>query len=182
MTQSHSAFAADFGEMLTERLKLLAFQQPSPVDEGKRYETSEHIPFLACAQSPEELEELLAAVGSFAFEAATKMETAAATLCPNLQVIEEDVAEHVRRYAVDYAREILTPTERYKEAVREKMPEGPPEGKLVTLNLAFAVFHNVFAYGISTTIWTSDPNDPEELWDLGTVQSFSSPVPVYPWP
>lgn len=169
-----NAFASDFGELLTQRLQDLTLEVAPHNDQGMRYLGSEHIPFLARAQSPEELEEVVQLVGRFAFEAATKMETAAATACANLQVIEADVAERVRTHAMDYTREMLTPTERYREYMREQVPEAP-EGIMITLNLSFAVFHNVFAYGVSTSIWAPDPDpESEEVWVLGTIQNFDS--------
>ncbi|MNU19486.1 hypothetical protein D3C71_77140 [compost metagenome] len=168
------AFATDFNEMLSERLQALKMEAAPHNDQGMRYQASEHIPFFAMAQSPEELEEITQMIGRFAYEAATKMETDAATLCPNLQVLEKDAPERVRTNAMDFALEMLTPTERYREYMRDKVPE-TPEGIMVTLNLSFAVFHNVFAYGVSTSIWAPDP-DPasEEVWSLGTIQNFDS--------
>ncbi len=168
----HDPFTSELGTMLKHRLEQMSLQPAPHNDCGCRLQSHEFIPIFSRAESPEELQEMVNAIGAFAYEAALKMETQAAELTPNLQVIEADAAERVRVTAMDYAREILTPSERYLSFVAQVPPEVPPETTWLTLGLVFEVYNNVFAYGVVTSLWA--PEDGEDVWRLGDIQKYHS--------
>jgi hypothetical protein len=165
----------ELGGVLHDRLAKMTFGPADHNDVGIKHACHEYIPFFVVAENEEELEAMVKVISDFAHEATMKMEVLAGELVANLQVIDKDAAERMRTHAADFARELLTPTDRYKAFISEESSkrETPPEGTWLTLGVGFAIVRNIFVYTVCTELWGPGKED-EDMWSLGQIQRFDS--------